>query len=218
MQNLNFSSFMQQKFDSWQDLGLIQMSRYRREQRVAKVFRPQSANFVQNIITLMASLVVEIVTFGLQRTHTWLSKSKCIHNVSLFEADFRLEALFCVRTSSKMQMVKQRLLPVLHKLVLSVLIGWYCDANVMWFSTKRCRMPHATNLDYCVRHFLVMYALVSVIAVGKRNDVLEHRWIYFYGIIWRQRAHNHLTTEKGDSTFYRRNSVPFMQDDYGTFR
>ena len=40
----------------------------------------------------MALLIVKIAVF--RRTHMWLAKNKCIHNVSLFGADFGQKASF----------------------------------------------------------------------------------------------------------------------------
>ena len=43
---------------------------------------------MKHIFTLMALLIAKIAVFGVQRTHVWLAKNKCTHNVLLFGADF----------------------------------------------------------------------------------------------------------------------------------
>ena len=44
------------------------------------------------IFTSMALLITKIAVFEVRRTHVWLTKNKCTHNVSLFDADFGQEA------------------------------------------------------------------------------------------------------------------------------
>ena len=44
------------------------------------------------IFTFITSLIVKIASCGVERIHMRLSKNKCIHDVSLFGADFGLEA------------------------------------------------------------------------------------------------------------------------------
>ena len=50
---------------------------------------------MKHIFTLMTLIIIAKITkFGIRRTHMWLSKNKCIHNVSLFDADFGMAAYF----------------------------------------------------------------------------------------------------------------------------
>lgn len=56
-----------------------------------------SADFSNKIIfILMTLLIVEIVAFVIQKIHEWLLWIKCIYNVSLFGADFRLIGPFFI--------------------------------------------------------------------------------------------------------------------------
>ena len=43
---------------------------------------------MEHIFTSMALLIGKIAVFGMRRSHVWLAKNKCTHNVLLFGADF----------------------------------------------------------------------------------------------------------------------------------
>ena len=67
---------------------------------------------MKHIFTSMALLIAKIAMFGVRRTHVWLTKNKCIHNVSLFGANFGQE-VSSDHTFLRMTLVKQQLLMVL---------------------------------------------------------------------------------------------------------
>ena len=73
---------------------------------------------MKHIFTSMALLIAKIAVFGVRRTHVRLTKNKCIHNVSLFSADFGQDHTFL-----RMRLVKQQLLMILDNTVLSAEIG-----------------------------------------------------------------------------------------------
>ena len=109
------------------------------------------------------ALIAKIAAFGVRRTHMWLSKNKCIHNVSLFGVDFWLEASLDLFENEAGQavtvtgvryrnMITQFFLPKLDDI----------DVANMWF--QQDRVPHGIQLVkqfiYCMRRFQVVYSLV----------------------------------------------------------
>ena len=53
---------------------------------IEQYFKNNESLGMKHIFTSMALLIAKIAVFG--RTHVWLAKNKCIHNVLLFGADF----------------------------------------------------------------------------------------------------------------------------------
>lgn len=96
------------------------------QQIVAANFSNKSSSAMRWIFIVMTSLFNKIVAFAVQKIYKWLLWSKCIHNVSLFNANFGLNASSDY-SSSIMQLVRIQGLMVFSR---ATIARYVCG---MWF-------------------------------------------------------------------------------------
>lgn len=126
--------------------------------------------------------------WSLEYSHM-IVENKFIHKVSLVRIlGWRRHWAI---TSSKVRLVKELILPVMlhdHR-VLYLEIGWYwCGLQVV--STRQCEMLSAWNnpiTHFQLRHFLLLYSLVSVIRIGPPGSCdLVPLDFFVWRFFWRQ--------------------------------